>query len=216
MSMLGTYFLVALAVSVVVTPICRLAAQRLGCVAKPSADRWHRRPTALFGGVAIVVTVVGLALTIRPHGFIWQLVAAGGAHRGVRIRRRVMSLKAVDEADRPDRVASVLLFFGYRLKWTRVADRRLDADAVLDRRHDQRVQPARQHGRPLRRHRADRRRRSLLIDRCRRRRRVCRTRVYLATLLGATAGFLVYNVQPGVNLHGRHGQPVSRLQHRRR
>ena len=127
MSTLATYFLVALAVSVVVTPICRLAAQRLGCVAKPSADRWHRRPTALFGGVAIVVAVVGLALTIQPRGFIWHLVAAGGLIAAFGFVDDLMHLKASTKLIAQIVVASLLLFLGYRLEWTQS----LIGDAML-------------------------------------------------------------------------------------
>lgn len=37
------------------TPLVILVAQRAGLVAKPRADRWHSKPTALYGGVAIFV-----------------------------------------------------------------------------------------------------------------------------------------------------------------
>ena len=40
------------AASLALTPLCRKLAIRLGFVAKPRADRWHARPTALLGGVA--------------------------------------------------------------------------------------------------------------------------------------------------------------------
>jgi UDP-GlcNAc:undecaprenyl-phosphate GlcNAc-1-phosphate transferase len=54
---------VALLVSVALTPLVRAAARRLGAVAQPQADRWHARPTAMFGGVAIFAAVMtGLAL----------------------------------------------------------------------------------------------------------------------------------------------------------
>lgn len=40
--------------------------QRFGWLARPRADRWHRRPTALFGGVAIFVAFVGVTLAFVP------------------------------------------------------------------------------------------------------------------------------------------------------
>ena len=44
------------------TPIVRSLAFRLNRIANPASDRWHKRPTALLGGVAIVLaTVTGLA-----------------------------------------------------------------------------------------------------------------------------------------------------------
>ena len=40
------------------TPLVRLLARRLGMVAKPKTDRWHKKPTAMLGGVAIWLSVV--------------------------------------------------------------------------------------------------------------------------------------------------------------
>ncbi len=195
MSTLATYFLVAFAVSVVLTPLCRMVAQRLGCVAKPSADRWHRRPTALFGGVAVVVTVIGLALTIEPRGFIWHVIAAGGLIAAFGFVDDLMHLKASTKLVAQIAVASVLLFFGYRLQWTQslIGDAMLtlfwivgitNAFNLLDNMdglcagtdaHRRRVPADRPRGRAA---------------------AYRRTRSTWRSLLGATAGFLVYNVHP--------------------
>ncbi len=43
-------------------PLCRATAIRLGYVAKPREDRWHRRPVALLGGVGIGVTLLVMSL----------------------------------------------------------------------------------------------------------------------------------------------------------
>jgi uncharacterized membrane protein SirB2 len=53
MRQLVTYFLIGLATSVALTPLCRTLALRAGYVAKPKDERWHRRPTALLGGIGI-------------------------------------------------------------------------------------------------------------------------------------------------------------------
>jgi len=58
--------LTAFTASVALTPIVRAAARRIGAVAKPKADRWHTRPTAMLGGVAIVIAVVGTLLALVP------------------------------------------------------------------------------------------------------------------------------------------------------
>src|SRR5436190_24252890 len=62
-------FWVAMALSAILTPIGIAMAHRLGCVARPRADRWSthfggsRRPPALLGGVAIFVSLaVGAAI----------------------------------------------------------------------------------------------------------------------------------------------------------
>lgn len=54
---------VALALSLVATPVVAWAARRLGAVARPRADRYHQRPTALLGGIAIFVGFAGAILT---------------------------------------------------------------------------------------------------------------------------------------------------------
>lgn len=49
---------ISFASSVLLTALVRLLARRFGIVAKPKADRWHSRPTALLGGVAIAVSTL--------------------------------------------------------------------------------------------------------------------------------------------------------------
>jgi UDP-GlcNAc:undecaprenyl-phosphate GlcNAc-1-phosphate transferase len=49
------------------TPIVQIVARRYGMVAKPKTDRWHKKPTAMYGGVAIWVSVIVSYLAfIRP------------------------------------------------------------------------------------------------------------------------------------------------------
>jgi UDP-GlcNAc:undecaprenyl-phosphate GlcNAc-1-phosphate transferase len=49
------------------TPLVRALARRYGMVAKPKTDRWHKKPTAMLGGVAIWLSVVVSYLVfIRP------------------------------------------------------------------------------------------------------------------------------------------------------
>ena len=44
--------------SLLLTPLVRSLARRRGMVAQPKADRWHKKPTAMFGGVAIWLSVL--------------------------------------------------------------------------------------------------------------------------------------------------------------
>src|SRR5688572_22734907 len=67
------HFLTALAVTVALTPLCGMFARRIGCVARPKGDRWHRQPTPLLGGVAVylgtlaaIVPMVGWDSAIVP------------------------------------------------------------------------------------------------------------------------------------------------------
>ena len=67
----STQLIVASAVSFVLalalTPLVRAVARRFGMVAKPRLDRWHQKPTAMMGGVAIFASVAIAYLAVVPH-----------------------------------------------------------------------------------------------------------------------------------------------------
>jgi hypothetical protein len=67
-------FLLALAL----TPLVIAWARRNGLVARPSADRWHKKPTALFGGVAIFGAAALAAALFLPDKRPFLAVGAGG------------------------------------------------------------------------------------------------------------------------------------------
>ena len=66
MSQYAFSFGVALAGSIVFTFLVRQSARKLALVAKPRPDRWHRKPTALFGGVGIYAGFLLSYLLRRP------------------------------------------------------------------------------------------------------------------------------------------------------
>jgi UDP-GlcNAc:undecaprenyl-phosphate GlcNAc-1-phosphate transferase len=53
-------------VAIILTMAVRAFARKYDFVAKPKADRWHRRPTAMLGGVAIFLTTVSMYLAFAP------------------------------------------------------------------------------------------------------------------------------------------------------
>jgi len=59
-------FLLALAVTAILTPLVRILARRVGLVAPPRPDRWHRKPTALLGGIAIWLSIGCLRSLTEP------------------------------------------------------------------------------------------------------------------------------------------------------
>src|SRR6266487_528916 len=64
------------------TPLARMLAFRVGAVARPTNDRWHKEPTALLGGVAMVVaTGAGLVAATLLVGNRWSDVPATAASR---------------------------------------------------------------------------------------------------------------------------------------
>src|SRR5688572_27263763 len=55
-------FAAACALSLGLVPLVRWIALGAGLVAHPNNNRWHRKPTALLGGVAIAVTLFACVL----------------------------------------------------------------------------------------------------------------------------------------------------------
>jgi UDP-GlcNAc:undecaprenyl-phosphate GlcNAc-1-phosphate transferase len=118
MSQLVIFYFAALALSLLLTPICRRVAHRLGFVAKPAADRWHKQPTAMFGGVAIAVTTLFLGLFLNPDVRLWQLLGCGLTVAVFGLLDDVLSLKPSTKLIVQISLASALLFFDLRLHWT--------------------------------------------------------------------------------------------------
>ena len=101
-SSIAAPFALALALSLVFVPIARAVARKLGYVAKPREDRWHKSPTAMFGGAAIAAS---LFICI----FVFRI--------GREVVDDVIVLKPSTKLIAQIAGASVLLFFGYRLNW---------------------------------------------------------------------------------------------------
>src|SRR3990167_4361270 len=59
------YFLTAFGISLSLTPLVRFFALRNGFLAYPRADRWHKHPTALLGGISIYLSCLIPAFFIK-------------------------------------------------------------------------------------------------------------------------------------------------------
>lgn len=66
---------VAFAITAAATPVVRYVARRRGFVAQPRADRWHQRPTALLGGAAIYLGIIVPLVLLSPSGSGLRLLA---------------------------------------------------------------------------------------------------------------------------------------------
>jgi len=110
-------FLTAFAVSLVLVFICRAAARRFGYTAQPRGDRWHKRPTALLGGVAIALTVILLQLAFPPVAPIAPLLAGASLIFLLGLVDDVVSLRPYTKLVAEIAIASAFVFFGYRLNW---------------------------------------------------------------------------------------------------
>jgi UDP-GlcNAc:undecaprenyl-phosphate GlcNAc-1-phosphate transferase len=110
-------FLIAFVLSAALVPLCRRLALRLGRVAHPRADRWHGRPVALLGGIAISLS---LFTTVSGYGLIEQrpvLVGCALLAFVTGLVDDVTRLKASTKLIVQIALASTLLFFGYRINW---------------------------------------------------------------------------------------------------
>src|ERR1051326_8100551 len=70
---------VSLALATALTPVVRSLARRWGFVAKPKTDRWHKRPTAMMGGVAIWLAVIATYVVVVPHTSAGWVVAGAAS-----------------------------------------------------------------------------------------------------------------------------------------
>src|SRR5665213_2828042 len=116
-SSIAAPFALALVLSLVLVPITRAVATRLGRVAKPREDRWHKRPVAMFGGVAIAASLFACVIAFRLGRELAVLVGAAATMFLVGLVDDVISLKPSTKLIAQIACASMLLFFGYRLNW---------------------------------------------------------------------------------------------------
>jgi UDP-GlcNAc:undecaprenyl-phosphate GlcNAc-1-phosphate transferase len=124
---LAAIFICSLAASIALTPLCRLAAIRLGYVARPREDRWHKKPTALLGGIGVATVTLGGLGVLGVASAIWPIVACAGAMFLIGFVDDLLNFKASTKLIAEIAVASTLVFFGYRLGWTQS----LTGDAML-------------------------------------------------------------------------------------
>jgi UDP-GlcNAc:undecaprenyl-phosphate GlcNAc-1-phosphate transferase len=109
----------AFAMALIATPAVRAYARRIGAVAKPKQDRWHKAPTAMLGGVAIYVATVGaVLLTIPQTRETWAVLAASTALFFLGLFDDFLHLKPYQKLIGQLLGASAVVFFGLVLPWT--------------------------------------------------------------------------------------------------
>src|SRR4029453_13971678 len=109
--------LLALALSLVIVPLCRLVALRFGFIARPREDRWNKRPVALFGGVG---TPLACFVCTAAFGVVRELpvlVGAAVVMFAFGLADDVLSLKPSTKLIVQIAVASALVFADFRLNW---------------------------------------------------------------------------------------------------
>ena len=110
-------FLLALLVSATLVPIGRAIALRLGYAAQPNSRRSPSRPKALFGGVAIALTVFGCAAALGVFESMFVLVLCSAALFVLGVTSDLITLKPSTKLVATIAIASIFLFFDFRLHW---------------------------------------------------------------------------------------------------
>lgn len=112
--------LVSLALAAVLTPVVRRLARRWGFVAKPKTDRWHKRPTAMMGGVAIWLAVITTYLTLVPHTSAgWVVAGAASFLFLVGLIDDWLHIKPYQKLIGQVIGAAIVVNYGLVLPWTR-------------------------------------------------------------------------------------------------
>src|SRR5262249_49388926 len=101
---------------------CGGVAPRFGFVVTPRADRWHRRPVALLGGVAIMLGVLPALLWIGgPSGRLWVLTLVALGMGAVGLVDDVRALKPPVKLVAQIVLAGILIERDFLLRLTGVA-----------------------------------------------------------------------------------------------
>ncbi|PYS51313.1 MAG: glycosyl transferase [Acidobacteria bacterium] len=122
---------VAFALALVLTPIVRALARRWGAVARPKTDRWHKKPTAMLGGVAIflsVATVILFYLLFVParadeiarheRTFLWIILGASAFLFAVGLVDDLFHAKPYQKLIGQVMGAAFVVYYGLTLPWT--------------------------------------------------------------------------------------------------
>src|SRR5436189_1141579 len=112
--------LVSLALAVALTPIVRFLARRLGFIAKPKTDRWHKKPTAMMGGVGIWLSVIITYLIFLPHTpQTWVIVTLSTFLFFVGLIDDLLHIKPYQKLIGQIIGAAAAVNYGLTLPWTR-------------------------------------------------------------------------------------------------
>jgi UDP-GlcNAc:undecaprenyl-phosphate GlcNAc-1-phosphate transferase len=115
----------ALVLSLCLTPLVRTFALRTGRVAVPKDTRWHKKETALLGGVAVFVATMavwlGAASLLGWESFGKPYIPIALCASGMFVLGLIDDLHTMDPQHKLAGqivLTSILVFLGFRLEWT--------------------------------------------------------------------------------------------------
>ena len=107
------------ALALVLTPLVRALARRVGMVAKPKSDRWHKKPTAMLGGVAIWLSVViGYFLFVPSNPYSGRILLASTFLFVVGLVDDILHTKPYQKLIGQVMGAAYVIYYGLTLPWT--------------------------------------------------------------------------------------------------
>ncbi|MBA2734787.1 MAG: glycosyl transferase [Acidobacteria bacterium] len=121
----------SLALALILTPIIRRLARWRGIIARPNTDRWHKKPTAMLGGIAIflsVTSVILIYLLLIPPGadeiqhhsrpYLWVVLGASSFLFAVGLADDLFQAKPYQKLIGQVMGAAFVIYYGLTLPWT--------------------------------------------------------------------------------------------------
>jgi UDP-GlcNAc:undecaprenyl-phosphate GlcNAc-1-phosphate transferase len=112
-----TPLLVAFALSVALVPVARRLALRIDVVARPRADRWHRTVVPMLGGVAIGGATLLTGLFFGLGASLAVVLFASTAMFAMGLVDDILQLRPSTKLVAQIAAAAALVYFGFRLNW---------------------------------------------------------------------------------------------------
>ncbi len=110
---------VSFVLSLILTFFMRKIARARGFVATPKADRWHKKPTALMGGVAIFLTTIIIYLSFVPKTeHAWIVVGGSSFLFVVGLVDDLLFIKPYQKLIGQIIGTAIIIGFGLVLPWT--------------------------------------------------------------------------------------------------
>jgi UDP-GlcNAc:undecaprenyl-phosphate GlcNAc-1-phosphate transferase len=110
---------VSFALALILTPFVRVLARRYGVVARPKIDRWHKKPTAMLGGIAIfLAVVVGYFAFVPRTPYGWVVLGSSSFLFLVGLADDLLRAKPYQKLIGQVMGAAFVIYYGLSLPWT--------------------------------------------------------------------------------------------------
>jgi UDP-GlcNAc:undecaprenyl-phosphate GlcNAc-1-phosphate transferase len=109
----------SLVLALVLTPVVRALARRWKIVARPKTDRWHKKPTAMLGGIAVFLSVFLTYLFVLPHTRQnWVVIGASSFLFLVGLVDDLVHTKPYQKLIGQVMGAAFVIYYGLSTTWT--------------------------------------------------------------------------------------------------